>query len=260
MRRTRRRTIAIAGILVLSAATIASCGGDEVSADEYVGALCSATAGFSSTVVEGQAAVQEAASGTVSPEEGKAELTSFFEEADAAGEEAASQIEDAGVPDVENGEEIADALSDGLRQRLRRSLRRRERGGVPCRPTPTSPSVTRPRSFRPASRTTSPRSATGSRRAGREPGARVRRGEQRRVPVAPVGDRNPDRHDGHELAGLDRYACASRAPRVHGRAGEHGNPLGVFLDGRAISRRSGSRSRPSSTSRRRSSSTTPSAA
>jgi hypothetical protein len=111
VRDTRRTAIARAGLLALCSATIASCGGDEVGADEYVGALCSATAGFTSTVVEGQAAVQEAAAGTVSPEDGKAELTSFFDDATAAGEQAASEVEDAGTPDVENGEEIADALS-----------------------------------------------------------------------------------------------------------------------------------------------------
>jgi hypothetical protein len=111
VRKSRSGAIAIAGIVVLSSATIASCGGDEVSADEYVGALCSATAGLTSTVVEGQAAVREAAAGTVSPDEGKEELTGFFEDATAAAEQAASEVEDAGTPDVENGEEIAGALS-----------------------------------------------------------------------------------------------------------------------------------------------------
>ena len=112
MSSARGKSIAILGALAVSAGSIAACGGeDTVSADEYVGSLCSAAGGFTITVVEGQTALQEAASGDATPEEGKEQLSSFFDEAATAGEEAASQIEDAGVPDVENGEEIADALS-----------------------------------------------------------------------------------------------------------------------------------------------------
>lgn len=112
MSAARTRAAALAAALALSSGLIAACGGgDEVSADEYVGSLCSAAAGFTTTVVEGQAALQEAAGGDITPEQGKEQLSAFFADATEAGETAASEIEDAGVPDVENGEEIADALS-----------------------------------------------------------------------------------------------------------------------------------------------------
>ena len=112
MTKARIKAVAIAGTLALSSGLVAACGGgDEVSADEYVGSLCTAASGFTTTVVEGQTALQEAAGGDLTPEEGKERLSSFFADATEAGEQAASEIEDAGVPDVENGEEIADALS-----------------------------------------------------------------------------------------------------------------------------------------------------
>ena len=112
MTKARTKAIAIVGTLALASGLIAACGGgDEVSADEYVGSLCTAASGFTTTVVEGQSALQEAAGGDLSPEEGKEQLSSFFADATEAGEQAASEIEEAGVPDVENGEEIADALT-----------------------------------------------------------------------------------------------------------------------------------------------------
>ena len=112
MTNPRKKTIAMVGALALASGTIAACGGDDtVSADEYVGSLCSAAGEFTTTVVEGQSALQEAAAGDISAEEGKEQLSSFFEDATSAGETAATEIEDAGVPDVENGEEIAEALS-----------------------------------------------------------------------------------------------------------------------------------------------------
>ena len=112
MMKARTRTIAVVGTLALSSGLIAACGGDDkVSADEYVGSLCTAASGFTTTVVEGQTALQDAAGGDLTPEEGKEQLSSFFADATDAGETAASEIEEAGVPDVENGEEIAEALS-----------------------------------------------------------------------------------------------------------------------------------------------------
>ena len=112
MSSARTKTIAIAGALALASGTIAACGGgDTVSADEYVGSLCSAAGNFSTTLVEGQVALQEAAAGDITPEEGKEQLGGFFDDASSAAENAASEIEEGGVPDVENGEEIADALS-----------------------------------------------------------------------------------------------------------------------------------------------------
>jgi len=107
-----RRIFATVGALMVAAGALAGCGGgDTVSADEYVGSLCSAAGNFTTTLVEGQSALLEAASGDATPEESKERLGSFFDDASSAAGDAASEIEDAGVPDVDNGEEIADALS-----------------------------------------------------------------------------------------------------------------------------------------------------
>ncbi len=110
MSKKRTKIIALAAGAVLASGVIAACGGDEVSPDEYVGSLCTAFGDFQSTLAEGQATVQQAAAGGLDPEAGKEQLSSFFSEAAAASEEAANEVEEAGTPDVENGEQIAEAI------------------------------------------------------------------------------------------------------------------------------------------------------
>ena len=120
MRRTRIKAISIGAAVALASTGVASCGGDSVSADEYVGSICTAMGDYLDTVVAGQASAQAALSGsTGDPAAAKEEVVGFLDEATAASEEAASEIEDAGQPDVENGEEIANAINeafDGITQ------------------------------------------------------------------------------------------------------------------------------------------------
>ena len=120
MRKTRIKAISIGAAISVAATGATSCGGDSVSADEYVGSICTAMGDYLETVVAGQASAQAAlAGGSGDPAAAKEEVTTFLDEATSASEEAASEIEDAGTPDVENGEEIADAISaafDGISQ------------------------------------------------------------------------------------------------------------------------------------------------
>mgnify|MGYP000262277650 CR=1 FL=1 len=120
MKKTRVKAVSIGAAVALAATGAASCGGDSVSADEYVGSICTAMGDYIDTVVAGQASAQAALSGgTGDPAAAKEEVTSFLDEATTASEDAASEIEDAGTPDVENGEDIADAISsafDGIAQ------------------------------------------------------------------------------------------------------------------------------------------------
>lgn len=111
MRKSRSKIIAAGAGVVLAGGALASCGGDSVSADEYVGTVCTAIGDYVESVQGGQQAVIAAAAGDLSPEEGKAQITSFIGDAAAATDEAATQIADAGTPDVENGEEAADAIT-----------------------------------------------------------------------------------------------------------------------------------------------------
>lgn len=116
MARTRKIQIAVVGAVVLTMVVSACGGGDKASASEYVGAVCGAFTNFQSTMAEGQSEVQQA-DPTADPESNKELLTGFFSDASSAADDAKSQIEDAGVPDVENGEEVADAVNstvDGL--------------------------------------------------------------------------------------------------------------------------------------------------
>jgi len=113
--RTRKIAIAVVGALLLSSTVLGACGGDdEATASEYVGSVCSAFSGFQSTLVEGQTALQEATAGTTDPAPAKEQLSTFFSDATSASEQAASEIEDAGTPDVENGDEIATAINDAF--------------------------------------------------------------------------------------------------------------------------------------------------
>lgn len=108
---------AIGATLAIASGALAACGGeDEASASEYVSAVCGAFSDFQATMAEGQTEIQQT-SPNADPESSKELLTGFFTDASAAADDAKSQIEDAGTPDVENGEEVADAVNstvDGL--------------------------------------------------------------------------------------------------------------------------------------------------
>ena len=114
MTRTRKIQIAVVGVVVLSTTVLSACGEDKASASEYVGAVCGAFGDFQSTLTDGQAALQEATAGGSDPAEAQEQLSTFFSDATGASEQAASEIEDAGTPDVENGEEIASSIDDAF--------------------------------------------------------------------------------------------------------------------------------------------------
>jgi hypothetical protein len=112
VRLTRIKALSIGSAIGLATMAISSCGGgDTVSADAYVGDICTAMGDYITTISEGQTEALSALSGGADPEEGKEQVTTFLDDATSASEEAASQIEDAGTPDVEDGEEIADAIN-----------------------------------------------------------------------------------------------------------------------------------------------------
>lgn len=119
--RTTARVLGLAAIvaaLLALAAVAAGCGDDDddggetVSAETYVGEVCTAMSEMIGVVTAGQqdlANIQQA-----TPEEGRDLLVGFLGDAAGAVEGARTAIEDAGTPDVDGGEEVHTAITTAL--------------------------------------------------------------------------------------------------------------------------------------------------
>jgi hypothetical protein len=118
--RLHGRLLLAALAAVAIAAVAIGCGGDDdedggetVSAESYVDAVCGSMSEMIAVVQQQQAdlarEVQQA-----TPAEGRDLLIAFLDESTAAAESARSGIEDAGVPDVEGGDEVAEALTSAF--------------------------------------------------------------------------------------------------------------------------------------------------
>ena len=81
------------------------------SPEEYVSTLCTEMQTWLTSLQEGQAEIQATVQPGASTEESQAALASFFDGAVAATEELVTSIQEAGAPDVEGGEEIAEELT-----------------------------------------------------------------------------------------------------------------------------------------------------
>lgn len=86
--------------------------GETATADSYVSAVCTAFSDLGQVLTEGQAELAQLS--TASPEEGKDALVGFIGDAVGAVESARGEIEGAGVPDVEGGDEVASTLNTAL--------------------------------------------------------------------------------------------------------------------------------------------------
>jgi hypothetical protein len=102
------RAILLASAVVLFAA----CGGenDSVSVDEYASDLCTALIAWTETVRTSQTELQESAQPGQSPEDDRQALQDFVDEAVDASDRLVEDLEAAGMPDTENGEEAANAF------------------------------------------------------------------------------------------------------------------------------------------------------
>jgi len=97
----------IAFVVVLSGA----CGGGgKVSAGEYVAAICTEVTAWTGEVQSLSEDIGQNLSAGATPTEGQAALAKFLDDVVAATDDHLAGVKDAGVPDVENGEEIAGTL------------------------------------------------------------------------------------------------------------------------------------------------------
>ena len=114
MLRTRTITAIATAALVFSA-----CGDDDddggggtVSASDYASDICTAFLGWRDDIQARQQDLQEGLSPGISPQEGKDALGGFLGDAVDSSEDLVKEVEAAGVPDAENGQDAADALQE----------------------------------------------------------------------------------------------------------------------------------------------------
>lgn len=111
---SRSKTIPV---IALASLAISACGGDEkVSAGDYAGDICTAFTEWRDSIQERQGDLKKGLKPGISPEEGKDALADFLGEVVDRSDQLVEDVEEAGVPDAENGEDVADALEGAAKQ------------------------------------------------------------------------------------------------------------------------------------------------
>ena len=112
---------------LLAALFVAACGDDDDdgggSADvgEYASDICTAFTDWTQAIQDRQTELQEGLQPGASPEEGKEALQGFLDDAVTASDQLVEDVDAAGTPDTENGEDAAGALqgaAEGARDQL----------------------------------------------------------------------------------------------------------------------------------------------
>jgi hypothetical protein len=110
----RSKTILLLAVFALF---ISACGddddnggGDTASVNDYAADICTAFTDWTQAIQERQTDLQSGLQPGASPEEGRDALEGFLDDAVSASDQLVEDVESAGTPDTENGEEAADAL------------------------------------------------------------------------------------------------------------------------------------------------------
>ena len=120
----RSKTILLIAVLALF---ISACGDDDDggggSADvgDYAADICTAFTDWTKAIQDRQTELQQGLQPGASPEEGKDALAGFLGDAVSASDQLVDDVEAAGTPDTENGDDAANALQDaatGARDKL----------------------------------------------------------------------------------------------------------------------------------------------
>jgi hypothetical protein len=120
----RSKTILLIAALALF---ISACGDDDDggggSADvgDYAADICTAFTDWTKAIQDRQTELEQGLDPGASPQEGKDALQGFLDDAVAASDTLVDDVEAAGTPDTENGDEAADALleaAEGARDQL----------------------------------------------------------------------------------------------------------------------------------------------
>ena len=103
---SKRSLVAVASSLVLFAGACGGGGGDGTDPGTYASDICTAVGDWITAIQSGAAEIQQ----SEDPQGGIEALRSFLEDAVAETETLISEVEDAGAPDVDGGEEFAEEL------------------------------------------------------------------------------------------------------------------------------------------------------
>ena len=95
---------------------MSACGDDPVAVDDYANDLCTALTGWTEELRDRQTELQEGAAPGQSPEADRDALQRFVDGAVAASDGLVEDVEAAGEPDIEDGEEVADAFRAAVEQ------------------------------------------------------------------------------------------------------------------------------------------------
>ena len=106
----KRSLVAVVSTFALIAG--ACGGGDGASPDSYAADICSAVGDWVTAIQSGASDIQESAD----PQAGVDALQSFLEDAVEETETLIGEVEDAGAPDVDGGEEFADQLQSAFEE------------------------------------------------------------------------------------------------------------------------------------------------
>ncbi len=133
----RSRLVAAA---LVAAVAFAACGGsNKVSAKDYAGKVCGAVQSWQTTLQSSSADLSAALGPSASPTTGKQKLGDFFDRVIAATGTMLGQLQDAGVPDVNNGQQISDTLVNAMTG-FKTALETGRNQAASCPPTTRRPS------------------------------------------------------------------------------------------------------------------------
>ena len=108
-----RRRLALIGLVAVLAS---GCGDDSVPVEDYADDVCGALTGWGDALRERQAELQDDAGSGQTPEEDRAALQRFVDGAVEASDGLVDDVESAGTPDIDGGEDAADAIRDAVEQ------------------------------------------------------------------------------------------------------------------------------------------------
>lgn len=122
------RSKTVLPLIAATAMLVSACGdddggggGDKVSASDYASDVCTAFGEWRDAIQARQADLQTGLEPGITPEEGKEALEGFLSDTVEASDKLVEDVDAAGVPDADKGEEVADALmgaAEGARDKL----------------------------------------------------------------------------------------------------------------------------------------------
>ena len=96
-------------------------GGDSADVGDYASDICTAFTDWTKAIQDRQTELQQGLEPGASPQEGKDALQGFLDDAVTASDQLVEDVDAAGTPDTENGDDAATALQDaaqGARDQL----------------------------------------------------------------------------------------------------------------------------------------------